>query len=63
MKDLDIITARKRNIKLNAEEIAQAIVDEIREDPAGNRGPATIQAQLKKKTIHLPRCVSKSNMT
>ncbi|KZS89178.1 hypothetical protein SISNIDRAFT_469465 [Sistotremastrum niveocremeum HHB9708] len=52
MKELNVITARKRDMPLSAEEIVEAVAIELASDTTCGRGPANIQASLKADGIH-----------
>lgn len=60
MKELNIITARKGNAHIPAPEAIRAVQEEMAEDPVRNRGPLSVQEQLGRKGIHLPRSVKGS---
>lgn len=57
MKELNIVTARKRNVEFTRDEILQAVAQELYEDPTCGRGPKYVQDALRRKGIHVPRQV------
>lgn len=53
MDELGVVTVRKKNSPLTEEEAYEEIVNEVRKDANGKRGPAYIQEVLKRRTIHV----------
>jgi hypothetical protein len=57
MKQLGIITARKRNWEGTVSDVYCLIKKELDSDPSRNRGPDYVNERLRKKGIHLPMLV------
>jgi len=54
MKELNIVTARKRNCQMTAENAQNAVEELARKDKNAKKGPAYIQETLQRRGIHIP---------